>query len=426
MQKPAIETHDFIVTQVTVPLLSLVYSRNGAGNIQERRHKMLSTALLESLSRLPSPLLTAYVQTSPDDASLQGTAPRYLHFLKEEGQSVAGTLASKEQELFFKELERVTQFLSQPKSHGNFVIFAGPSVWQVMPLQAEIKNELSWGKPSLTQLLWIAGEHKQYGVVAVDHKGARFFHYSLGEIDEGEKREFAVDTSEWKKKDLGHVTGQHISKTRGPQRDVFDRRMENQYARLCHEAAQQAATFFSAENLAAVFLVGPDKLITALEEKFPRTFPPVVRIDQDLARVDLVELRRHLELRIAAWEREHQTALVDAITEAERGTIGGFDEALAQLQRGKVRTLLLVRDFDPILHQCAQCRWIDRSGDPACPACGGQRRPVSLREALPELLRKHHVELELVSGKAAERLQAMGGMAALIRQPKKIIAKAGD
>ena len=112
---------------------------------------MLSNGFLESLSRFSPPLLTAYVRTTPEEASLQGTEPRYLHFVKEQGKSVAQGLPSDEQVLFSKELERVTEFLSQPKSHGSLVIFAGPSVWQVVPLQVGVKDELCWGKPSLAQ-----------------------------------------------------------------------------------------------------------------------------------------------------------------------------------------------------------------------------------------------------------------------------------
>jgi hypothetical protein len=386
---------------------------------------MLSASVLESLYRLPSPLLTAYVRTSPDEASLQGAAPRYLHFLKEEGRSVAGNLAPSEREAFSKQLERVMEFLSQPKSHGSLVIFSGPSVWEVVPLQVEVTNELFWRKPYLTQLTWLVGEHKQYGIVAVDHKGARFFHYSLGEIVECKAKEFTINISGWKKKDLGKVTGEGVTKTYGTQRDAFDKRMDNQYARLCRETAQQAAALFSTKSFAAVILAGPDKLIATLETKFPRAFRlPIVRVDQDLARVSRPELLKHLEPRIAAWEREHQTALVNAVSGDERGTIQGFDETLTQLERGQVRTLVLARDLDSVLHQCVQCGWMDRSANQGCPACGGLQRPVTLREVLPEVLRKQQVDLEIVSDGAAERLKQMGGMAAWIRQ-KKATARAG-
>src|SRR5260370_25279441 len=385
---------------------------------------MLSTILLESLSRLPSHLLTAYVRTTPDEASLQGSAPRYLHFLKEAGRSVAESLASEEREAFSKQVERVTEFLSRPKSHGSLVIFAGSSVWEVVPLQVAVKDELWWGKPSLGQLVWLAGEHKQCGIIVVDHKGARFFHYSLGEIVEGAEKKFAIDISGWRQKDLGHVASEGMAITHGTQRDVFDKRVDSQYVRLCRETARHAATFFPPKELAAIFVVGPDKLTALIEAKFPRSLRlPIVRIDHDLARLTPHELLEHLEPRIADWERQHQSALVNAITGNDRGTIRGFDETLTQLQWGQVRSLLLARDFDPVVRECLQCSSTDRNSDNLCPVCGAGRRAITLREALPELLLKHQTGLEIVSGEAAERLKQIGGIAAWIRR-KKVTAKA--
>ncbi len=386
---------------------------------------MLSNGFLESLSQFSSPLLTAYVRTTPEEASLQGTEPRYLHFVKEQGKSVAQDLPSDEQVLFSKELERVTEFLSQPKSHGSLVIFAGPSVWQVVPLQVEVKDELSWGKPSLAQLVWLAGEHKRYGIVAVDHKGARFFRYFLGEMVEGPEKTFTIEISGWRQKDLGKVTREGMAITHGTQRDVFDKRMENQYVRLCREAAQQAATFFANNHLAAIFVVGPDKLTAAIEAKFPRIFRlAFVRDDQDLARISPPELLKHLEPRIANWEREHQKGLVTALTEDARGAIVGFWETLVQLQRGMIRTLVLARDFDLVLHHCRECSWKGRCADRVCPVCEGQVGTATLRDVLPEILLRHAVELEIVSDEPAERLKQMGGMAGWLRK-KKVTAKAG-
>jgi Bacterial archaeo-eukaryotic release factor family 10 len=396
----------------------------GASGVFRRGDTMITRTLLESLSRLPSPLLTAYVRTTPDEATLQGAAPRYLHSLKEEGRSIAESLASEEREPCAKQLERVMEFLSQkPKSHGSLVIFAGPTVWEVV-LQSEVRNELSWGKPSLAQLFWLAGEHKQYGIVAVNHKGARFFHYSLGEIVEGEVKKFAIDISGWRQKDLGKVSGEGVAKTHGTQRDVFDKRVDNQYVRLCRETAQQAATFFLGKELAAVFLVGPDKLIAAIQAKFPRNFRlPIVRDDQDLARLSPPELLAHLEPRIADWEREHKKALVAALAEDARGAIFGFEETFLQLQRGMVRTLVLARDFDAPLHQCHECGWKGRCTDRVCPVCEGETGDTTLRDILPEILLRHAVELEIVSAEPAERLNQMGGIAGRPRQ-KKVTAKA--
>jgi Bacterial archaeo-eukaryotic release factor family 10 len=386
---------------------------------------MLSTALLESLSQLPSPLLTAYVSTSPDDASLQGGAPRYLHSLKEEGRVLAERLPCEDREPFLAQLQRVIEFLSKPKSHGSVVFFSGSSAWQVVALQAEVKTELSWGKPNTGQLVWLAGEHKQYGIVAMDHKGARFFHYSLGEMIEGPEKTFVIETSGWKKKDLGKITSEHMAITHGTQRDVFDKRMENQYVRLCRETAHDAAAFFANNHLAAIFLVGPSKLTSLVEAKFPRSFRvPIVRDGQDLARLTPPELFDHLQPRFANWEREHQRALVAALVEDARGAIGGFDETLIHLRRGMIRTLVLARDFDAALRQCQKCGWKGRSAERSCPVCQNELADTTLRDVLPEILLRRAVELEIVSGEPAERLKQMGGIAGWLRQ-KKVTATVG-
>ena len=118
--------------------------------------------------------------------------------------------------------------------------------------------------------VWLASEHKPYGFVAVDRTGAHFFHYWFGEIVEHGQKKFDIDTSQWKKKELGHFTGQGIRKTRGTQRDVFEKRMVSQYARLCRETAQQAADLCGRMHLAAVFVVGPERLIKQIKAKFPK------------------------------------------------------------------------------------------------------------------------------------------------------------
>jgi hypothetical protein len=48
---------------------------------------------------------------------------------------------------------------------------------------------------------------------------------------------------------------------------------------------------------------------------------------------------------------------------------------------------------------------------------------VTLRDVLPELAQRYEVEIEAVSGAAAERLKEAEGMGAWLRQPKSISAK---
>jgi len=401
----------------------------------ERRHGMFTMKQLESLSRLSSPLLTAYVRTSPVEASLHGPIHEYMTWLRDESQPIAEKLSPTGQELFLKQLDRVEEFLQQREPHErSVVIFAGPSVWEIVSLQWELHNELHWGKPALTQLVWTANEHRPFGVVVVDHEGARFFQYWLGEMIEYEEQQFAIDISQWKEKELGHVVesppkarlGPIPAGGRGAQRDAFKKRMDSQYARLCRETMQHAVNLYTHEDLAAVFLVGPDRLIRPIEAKFPRSFrKPIVLFDQDLARITPLELQKHLEPQIAEWERKHEAELVTAVTSEERGTVAGFDETLALLQKGKTRTLVLARGLDATLHQCVQCGWTDRSADPVCSICGSERRTVTLRDVLPDLARKYKVEIDVVSDEAAERWKEAEGMAAWLRQPNSTAARSG-
>ncbi len=282
---------------------------------------MLTMTKLKRLSQLPPPLLTVYVQRSPSDASLHGLTPEYLPFLNNESRSIAENLVPAERQLFLKQLDRLERFLAQPPSHERSIVaFVGPSVWESVSLQLEVKNELHWGKPGLAQLFWFAAEHRPYGIVAVNHAGAHFLRYWFGEIVECEEKIFAIDTSQWKRKDLGHVISvKGVSKARGAQRDDFEKRMDSQYARLCDETAKPVANFGTREDLSAVFLVGPDRLIRTIETQIPRNFrQPIVLFDQDLAGVTPQELLKHLELQIVDWERKHQIELVAALISDKR------------------------------------------------------------------------------------------------------------
>ena len=102
---------------------------------------MFTMKQLESLSQLSSPLLTAYVRTSPVEASLHGPVHEYMTWLRDESRPVAENLSPTEQELFLKQLDRVEEFLRQREPHErSFVIFAGPSVWEIVSWQSELQN----------------------------------------------------------------------------------------------------------------------------------------------------------------------------------------------------------------------------------------------------------------------------------------------
>jgi len=378
---------------------------------------MFDTKRLHSLSKLPAPLLTAYLKISPDDASLHPPVRSCLAWLRQEADSLANRLTRNDSLRFRQQVRRLEEFLHDrtPREKG-LVVFAGPGAWETMALQVEVASELHWGKAAVTQLLWLAAEHKPYCVVMVDRSGATIFGYRLGEASKLQETKFDVDTSQWKKKDRAHVARPGIRETYGAQRDVFDHRVDAQYRRLSRLVADEVIRLCKREPFSAVFLAGPERLVTPIGGRFPaELFERAVCVHKDLGRGDTGRMQEHIEPVIEEWERGHEMTLVDELLGQERGAVAGIDETLAQLQSGGIRRLAICRDLDARVWRCEGCGHTDLSADPVCGACQGQRIAVPLRAVLPELAAAKDTEIEVVSGEAATKLNRAGGMGGWLR-----------
>jgi hypothetical protein len=258
---------------------------------------MLSTKQIESFLQLPQPLLTAYLNTPGAEPSRHPLVPESFVWLKKEAKLVGHGLSRAEQALLEHQLARIGEFLDRrpPKERG-LVIFAGAKTWELVPLQVAVDNELHWGKPAVSQLLWLVDEHKPFCVVVVDHKGACFFQYQLRELLKVGEKKFEIDISEWKKKDIGHIAGQEIQKTRGSQRDVFEHRMDAQYVRSCKETANQAIILCKEHHYAAILLIGEDRLSHTIKAAIPRDVcQHVMTRQEDFAGLTDSELEKRLE-----------------------------------------------------------------------------------------------------------------------------------
>jgi hypothetical protein len=381
---------------------------------------MLRLEQLQKIAALPSPILSAYLNTRSENASRHPLAKTCLAWLRKKSASTSRTLLPRDAERFREELRRIEGFLhDRHPEEKALAIFAGPKTWTVFPLQIAVENELVWGQPAIGQLFRLLHERKSSCIVAVDHRAARFFACSLGKLTELARKQFEVDPSQWKKKSLGHLTSGRIQKMRGPYPDRFEHRIEVQYARLCRETAKQAAALSKQHGLAHIFLAGPDRLIRPMQTQFPPAFGEFVcLVPEDLGNFSPKELLQRLEPVIAEYEQKRQMAVVTRLLITDNGAVADLDETLAQLQNGRVRSVVVSRDFDLDLRQCRKCGLASRAADPVCAVCAGELRKVALRELLPALLAAHNTEVEFVNGKAARTLERAGGMGGWLRQAK--------
>lgn len=387
---------------------------------------MLKPNLLQSLPEIPCPVLSVYLDTDRAESDNRKLTPGYMTWLRSQASALAGTVTPQEKKLCLAQLARVKEHLSahRPRERG-LAIFAGPNTWELVALQLQVKNEISWGRPALSQLLWLMDEHRACGIVVVTQKGARFYLYWLGELVKLEEKEFAADVLEWRKKDLGKFEGTGtaalpgIHKSRGSQHDVFEHRMDAQYRHFCREVAEGIQLHWPEQaGQRVIFLVGLEDIAKCILEEFPEAFRKrIVPVKEDLGWgwVSRAELQRRLEPIIQQWERQREIALVEALLSTERGVVLGIDETLVRLQQGTARSLIVENELEAGLHRCEQCGWMDRVAGPSCTVCGGKRHAASMREALPDLVRRFGTAIEIVAGEAARKLHEAGGMGAWLR-----------
>jgi hypothetical protein len=377
---------------------------------------MLKPGVIQSLPALPGPVLTVYLDTDQAKQINRGSKPGYLTWLKSQAKWIAQTVSPDEQELFQKQLQRTGTYLDRqsPRCRG-VVIFAGRDSWEFVPLQVEVEDEIHSGAPAVAQLLWLLDEHKRYGVVVPGLKRARFFLYWLGEIRELEEMEFRLEPS--KKKEMGPIArlGVHIS--RGTNRNVFEHHVAAEYAHYDQQIAQRIGRWVAAEQLESVFLVGLSQMVKAIRRKVaPNLIKKIVLMEEDLGWVSRTELLDRVEPAVVSYTRKCEMASVEAVLGGARNVVLGVDETLAQLQQGRIRSVVVEKGLNGGSQQCVECTWADRTSDPLCPACGGKRENVALRDVLPELVRRYDASLQIVSGEGARKLQENGGMAAWLRE----------
>jgi|GEM_PF-697843 len=396
---------------------------------------MLKPSDIQSLPALAGPVLTAYLDTDQAKLMNRGLKPGFLIRLKSQAKTIGQTVPPGEQELFRKQLQRIEAYLQRrPPRYRGVVVFAGSRSWKFIPLQAEVEDELHWGTPALAQLLWLLDEHKRYGIVVPGRKRVRFSLYWLGEVRELEEKIFRLEPS--KQKDMGPVArsggvrpamglparfrSRVTRVSHGTNRDVFEHHLAAEYAHYHQQIAERIEHWCAAEQLESVFLVGLEQMVKAIRKEIaPTLVERIVLIEADLGWGSRSELLKRVEPVIISHKRMCEMAAVEAMLGDSRNVVMGVDETLVQLQQGKIRSVVVIKGLNESLQQCLNCAWADRTSDPLCPACGGKRKAVALRDVLPELVRRHKASLEIVSGEAVAKLQKSGGMGAWLREFEK-------
>jgi hypothetical protein len=383
---------------------------------------MLTLDKIQAVAKSQIPILTAYLNTQNRNASRHPRVPSHLVWFRKETTALSRTLLPRDAERFQQAVDRVEQFLEgRHAKEKALALFAGSDTWTVFPVQAAVESEIRWGKPAIGQLFRLVSEHHSYGIIVIDHHVARFFQFHLGELNELGENRFEIDESHWKRKDVGHIPSDRIRKGHGADQDLFDHRLEAQYERIFRETTDHATALSKKHDFAALFLVGPERLVVPIRTKFhPALRARLVSVYEDFGKFSRRGILRRLEPLMADYERKRQIVEVEKLLAADSGFVTDVDETLAQLQNGTLRTIIVAANRDFHLHECTKCGAVNRSSDPVCAACGGPRRTIALLDVLPRIAAEHGTKVEFVSGEAALILARVGGAAGWLRQSKRV------
>jgi release factor family 10 len=382
---------------------------------------MITASQIESVAEISEPVVSVYVNTHNPDPSRHPRIPEDLAWLKKQSARLCRTLSTSDAKSFQRVFVNIEQFIEGRRPEEKaLALFSGRKTWIVVPLRTKVENEIKWGKPATSQLFRLSGEHQCYGVVVIDHQGARFFRFDPGELAELGEKHYEIDESQWKRNELGHVASDRTRKAHGPDRDLFEHRVEAQYERLCRETADQMAALSKKHEFAGIFLVGPERLAASLGKKFsPAVAPRLFTVYEDLGQFSLSEICHRIGPLVAEHEQKAQAAEVSHILSAEKGTVTNADEILARLQDGSVRAILVAAGYPFQLRECTKCGNVN-SSDRKCAICEGDRKKITMAEALARLAPANGVKVQFVKGGAAEALGKRGGIAGWLRQQKSL------
>ncbi len=374
-------------------------------------------SVVPDCAKLPSPLLTVFLNTAENDASRHPRERGDLAWLLDAADALRHTLSYRDAKAFDRQVNRVQRFLEdRHPAEKALVVFAGAKTWKTIPLEAPVIHELRWGKPNVAPFLPLLNAHRRYGAVVMDHFAARYFQYEHGELLLLGRKDFEIDASQWKRMEQCRVATERVQNSRGPVRDLYEHRVEAQYKRLCHQVAGEAFAFCKTRELSGLFLVGPDRLIQIVREKIPASLAAsTVLVQENLGRSSPKELQRRLEPLVDYYEQEQQLSAVKLLQASGRTALTNPDEVLAQLQDGRIRTLLVARNLQLSLRRCPQCGLASTAAGRVCADCGSERQETTLGELLSEVLATGHVKIEFVGGDAADLLRKTGGLGGWLR-----------
>lgn len=367
---------------------------------------------LDELIAQPSsfPFLSVYLDLGP-----QSRANRFFEaVLRKRFSELDELLADQpdERRVFWVAVKRVWDYVHNhlpPAGHGA-AVFVAPreGFWRDYTVAPRFETEVVLDdRPYVRPLAHVVEEHEHYLVVEVHADRASVFMVHLRAAQPVSK--------------LAELESEVPAKTAqgGWSQRRFQWHRRDHILRHIKKVADAAVALFDQYNCAGVVLLGQDPTISELRKHLPRRIlERLVAVAPERA-IDTHEalLERVLPL-LRMEERLEELGTVERIVEElGRGGLAasGPEPVTAAAVEGRLDILVLSRDVSLEGYRCSSCGALmtPEATDGQCIYCAADVARVDLAEALLRLAEQQGAEVEIIA--ADERLERMGGVAALLR-----------
>jgi hypothetical protein len=264
--------------------------------------------------------------------------------------------------------------------------------------------------PLLRPLVRLLDVFSGWSVVLVDKQGARLFSFDLGMLGE-----------------MTGVTGEEVKQAKRGGGNAMHGRMggsdisgkvENIIEQNIRDVIEYAANFFSKNHIRRIMIGGTDDNVARFRDALPKSWQSLVVGDfpMSMNAGDTEVLEKAKAEALAAEKKINQSLVDQAITLAAKGSNGvtGLIDTLNAIHEGRVKTLLVARDFEQEGYRCEGCGYLTVQELDSCPFCSSQFERINsaVEMAVREALQKN-ADVKVVLEN--EQLEKAGQIAAVLR-----------
>jgi hypothetical protein len=239
--------------------------------------------------------------------------------------------------------------LVSPRSSGRgrvmFIAVESGDVWRwssQLPVQPTVVFE---PRPFVSPLVSLLEDAGPVGVVIAHRDGLRLSEIHFGEATDVASFDFSAAQDDWREMKGPAGGNPGLSQQTAPQRDRFEKRVDEHRGRFLVEAAAGVADAARTRGWRAMVVAGDARYTAPVESALPADLTPaVIRVDallEQLPAKELVDACAPALQEVAARGRaELLERATDAAAAGGRGAVGPADVARA-LNEGRVAQLLI-------------------------------------------------------------------------------------